>query len=286
MEETIVKSAEELKSIVRRTYSEAATQERDDNASSCCGATGCGTGDLMMQGDDYASVPGYDPQSDLGLGCGIPTRHSDIRPKDTVLDLGSGAGNDVFIARSAVGEDGRVIGVDMTPAMIEKARANNARLGFSNVEFRLGEIERLPVASDQVDVVISNCVINLVPDKEQAYREIFRVLKPGGHFTISDVVLQGDLPAPVRRAAEMYAGCVSGAMNKNDYLGMVISLGFVNLSVLTEKVIEIPDEILAQYLTPEEMSAARASGVSVRSVTLRAEKPKDAACCGGGCCGA
>lgn len=274
----------EIKEMVRDTYGKIAEQPRDANATSCCGAGSCSTSEFMLEGEDYSSMPGYNPEADLGLGCGIPTQFSKIQPGETVIDLGSGAGNDVFIARAQVGETGRVIGVDMTPAMIDKARANNAKLGHTNVEFRLGEIERLPVASDTANVVISNCVLNLVPDKQQAFSEIYRVLAPGGRFVVSDIVLDGPLPENLRKAAEMYAGCVSGALAKNDYLGAIISNGFTKLSVMKEKDIVIPDEVLADYLNEEERAAFRSSGASIRSVTVSAEKPEDAACCGGGCC--
>lgn len=280
----------EIKSLVRAKYGEIAEQSRDTNASSCCGAGGCSTEEFMMAGEDYASMPGYNADADLGLGCGIPTQFTALQAGETVVDLGSGAGNDVFIARSQVGESGKVIGVDMTEAMIEKARANNAKLGYDNVEFRLGEIENLPIASDRANVVISNCVLNLVPDKARAFGEIFRVLAPGGRFVISDIVLEsgsgefGDLPEGLKKAAEMYAGCVSGAARKNDYLGMIIKTGFTRLSVLKEKTITLPDDVLANYLTPEEITEYRAAGAGISSITVTAEKPADAACCGGGCC--
>lgn len=289
------KTSEELKASVRDAYGQIAVQSKDRNEASCCGSGGCGTIEsaVMMSGENYTSMPGYNADADLGLGCGIPTQYSRIKAGHTVLDLGSGAGNDVFIARAQTGETGRVIGVDMTPAMLEKARANNAKLGHSNVEFRLGEIESLPVESGSVDVVVSNCVLNLVPDKQKAFSEIKRVLKPGGQFTISDIVLDGVLPDNLRAAAEMYAGCVSGAMQKREYLGLVVELGFENLQILKEKTISLPDDILGNYLSQEEISSFKNSGVGIKSVTVTAARPTSAVnvmdslineasgCCGG-----
>lgn len=277
-------TAEEIKTMVRSAYSEIAGQSRTENAGSCCGSGSCSTGEFMLAGEDYASMTGYNADADLGLGCGIPTAFSGIQPGDTVVDLGSGAGNDVFIARAQTGETGRVIGVDMTAAMIEKARANNSKLGYSNVEFRLGEIEHLPIAADQANVVISNCVLNLVPDKERAFAEIHRVLAPGGRFVVSDIVLDGDLPEGLRKAAEMYAGCVSGALPKVEYIGIAERVGFTNVTILKEKEIVIPDDILANYLSPAELAQFRDSQAGIRSITVRAEKSADIGCCGGGCC--
>jgi arsenite methyltransferase len=218
----------DLKELVKQKYSEIALQDKETNAASCCGAGGCSTEVYNIMTDDYSSLDGYNPDADLALGCGLPTEFAKIKAGDVVLDLGSGAGNDCFVARHETGETGKVIGVDFTPAMIEKARLNAEKLGFHNVEFRLGDIEALPVGAETVDVVVSNCVLNLVPDKEKAIAEIFRVLKPGGHFSISDVVLKGELPSQLKEAAEMYAGCVSGAVQKDKYLNMIFMAGFQN----------------------------------------------------------
>jgi arsenite methyltransferase len=271
----------DIKSIVREKYAEIAHQPKEQNASSCCGATGCCTVDYSIFSDSYSQVEGYNPDADLGLGCGIPTQFAAIRSGNTVIDLGSGAGNDVFVARSLVGAAGKVIGVDMTEDMIERARENNEKLGFTNVEFRLGDIEKLPVTSNRADVVISNCVLNLVPDKRAAFREIFRVLKPGGHFTISDVVLQGALPQSLVKDAEMYAGCVAGAMPKDEYLATIHDAGFVNVSVKTEKQVVIPDAILLKYLSPAELDQMKNAGTGIKSITVYADKPTDAPCCSG-----
>lgn len=279
-----MKSSEELKALVREKYSEIALQSREQNQSSCCGSGGCSTVDYSVFSDDYSRLQGYVPEADLGLGCGLPTEFAHIREGDTVVDLGSGAGNDCFVARSLTGPDGRVIGIDMTEAMITQARANAARLGFGNVEFRQGDIENMPVGGNQADVVVSNCVLNLVPDKKQAFSEIFRILKPGGHFSISDVVLEGALPEGLQEAAEMYAGCVSGAIQKSDYLEVIRKQGFAEVTVQKEKRIELPDDILEAYLTEDQLSTFRSSGTGIYSLTVFARKPETAVCCGTGCC--
>lgn len=235
--------------------------------------------------DDYSGLDGYNPDADLGLGCGLPTQFARIRKGDLVIDLGSGAGNDAFVARHETGETGKVIGVDFTPAMIEKARINAEKLGFHNVEFRQGDIERMPVTAGIADVVVSNCVLNLVPNKDAVIKEIFRVLKPGGHFSISDVVMEGQLPAALREAAEMYAGCVSGAIQREVYMELINQNGFVNVTVQKDKPIVIPDDMLLKYLSEDQVENFRRSGSGVRSITVYAEKPLAAkACCGPDCC--
>ena len=233
--------------------------------------------------DDYSDLKGYNPDADLGLGCGLPTQFAQIKKGDVVIDLGSGAGNDAFIARSETGETGKVIGVDFTEAMIEKARSNAAKLGFNNVEFRLGDIEKMPVPANTADVIVSNCVLNLVPNKDGVFKEINRVLKAGGHFSISDIVLIGSLPAKIREAAEMYAGCVAGAIQKQAYLELIGINGFTNLSIQKEKTISVPDDILKSYLTAEEIREFRNSDSGIFSITVYAEKAKEA-CCEPGCC--
>lgn len=280
-----METTNELKEIVRQKYSEIALQDKDTNASSCCGAGGCSTEVYNIMTDDYSQIEGYNPDADLGLGCGLPTQFARIKKGDVVIDLGSGAGNDAFIARNETGETGKVIGIDFTPAMIEKARKNAEVRGLHNVEFRQGDIEKMPVTANVADVIVSNCVLNLVPDKDAVFKDIFRVLKFGGHFSISDIVLEGNLPANIQNAAEMYAGCVSGAIQKQTYLDLIKKNGFQNITIQKEKVIYIPDDILKNYLSAEEISAFRQSGVGILSITVYAEKPKDA-CCepGAGCC--
>lgn len=289
-----METAENIKQTVRAKYAEIAQQDRADNAASCCGSGGCSTEVYNIMTDDYAGLEGHVAEADLGLGCGLPTQFAGIKPGDTVLDLGSGAGNDCFVARHETGPAGRVIGVDFTPEMIAKARANAMKMGFANVEFREGDIEQLPLSDAMVDVVVSNCVLNLVPDKKQAFAEVLRVLKPGGHFSISDVVLQGELPEALQHAAEMYAGCVSGAMQESDYLGIIHQLGFGEVTVQKRKAITVPDDILANFLNAEELAAFKASGTGIFSITVSAAKPVvkpakeelKSACCGSGstCC--
>jgi ubiquinone/menaquinone biosynthesis C-methylase UbiE len=287
-------TAEEIKQLVREKYGEIAEQSKEANAASCCGAGGCSTVDYTIMSEDYSATDGYVAEADLGLGCGIPTEFAQIKKGDVVLDLGAGAGNDAFVARALVGSKGKVIGVDMTEAMVEKARTNNDTLGFNNVEFRIGEIEKLPVGGASIDVVISNCVLNLVPDKTKAFAEMFRVLKSGGHFSVSDIVLKGELPEGIRTAAEMYAGCVSGAIQLDEYLAIINAAGFVNVSVPKDRKITIPDDILSNYLSAEEIAEFNASANQITSVTVYGEKPSDGTtskksvadepCCGDGCC--
>jgi SAM-dependent methyltransferase len=277
-----MQTEEQIKDIVRQKYTEIATQDKDTNQSSCCGAGGCSTEVYNIMTDDYTAVNGYNPQADLGLGCGLPTQFAKIKKGDTVIDLGSGAGNDCFVARAEAGETGRVIGIDFTPAMIDKARANAEKLGFNNIEFRQGDIEKMPVTSAIADVVVSNCVLNLVPNKNNVFKEISRVLKPGGHFSISDVVLVGELPDALRKDAEMYAGCVSGAIQRSEYMEMISANGFQNITVQKEKAIVIPDDILKNYLSAEEITSFKTGSTGIFSVTVYAEKAKE--CCGPNCC--
>lgn len=263
---------EKIKDLVKEKYSEIAMQDKLKNASSCCGATGCSGEVYNIMADDYSTLQGYHADADLGLGCGLPTQFAKIKKGAVVIDLGSGAGNDCFVARSQTGETGKVIGIDMTPAMISRARINAEKLGFHNVEFRLGEIENLPVTSGAADVVVSNCVLNLVPDKEKAFAEIFRVLKPGGHFSISDIVLDGILPEKIMQTAEMYAGCIAGAIQKETYLNLIKEKGFENITLQKEKKITIPDDILSQYLSADEMITYKSSGAGIYSITVYGEK--------------
>ena len=274
----------QIKEMVRQKYSEIALQDKQTNQASCCGAGGCSTEVYNIMSDDYSTLEGYNPDADLGLGCGLPTQFAQIKHGDTVIDLGSGAGNDCFVARQATGVTGKVIGIDFTPAMIEKARMNVEKLGFNNVEFRQGDIEKMPVTANVADVIVSNCVLNLVPDKDAVFKEIFRVLKPGGHFSISDIIIEGELPPAIKEAAEMYSGCVSGAIQKHVYLDLISSNRFVNLTIQKQKAIIVPDDILSTYLSAEELSAFRNSNTGIYSVTVYAEKPADTACCPPGCC--
>lgn len=263
----------EIKEIVKKKYGQIAEQ-----SSSSCGPTSCcGTTDNKIVGysvmqDDYTELDGYVADADLGLGCGLPTEHAGIRKGDVVVDLGSGAGNDAFVTRAIVGNDGRVIGIDMTQEMIDKANKNNQKLGYTNVEFRFGEIEKMPLENETADVVVSNCVLNLVPSKQKAFAEIHRILKSGGHFCISDIVIKGELPARLKKSAEMYAGCVAGAIQYNEYLNIISEAGFKNIEIKKTKVIDLPDDILREYLTETEIVQYRQSRVGIFSITVTADK--------------
>ncbi|OYU96526.1 MAG: arsenite S-adenosylmethyltransferase [Bacteroidetes bacterium B1(2017)] len=279
-----MKTEVELKELVKEKYAQIALQDKDTNMSSCCGSGTCSTEVYTIMSEDYTQMEGYAPSADLGLGCGLPTEFALFKEGQTVVDLGSGAGNDCFIARKFVGENGKVIGVDFTPEMIERARLNADTLGYNNVEFRLGDIENMPIAANRADVIVSNCVLNLVPNKENVIQDIFRVLKPGGHYSISDVVLVGELPIQLKETAEMYAGCVSGAIQKSEYLNLIKEAGFINSTIQKEKEIIIPTDILETYLNKEQLEEYKASSLGIYSITVYAEKP--AACCepGGNCC--
>ena len=280
-----METSEKIKEMVKQKYSEIVLQDLETNATSCCGTGGCSTEVYNIMNDDYSKLEGYSADADLALGCGLPTQYAKIKKGDLVVDLGSGAGNDCFVARHETGETGKVIGIDFTPAMIEKARENVEKLGYNNVEFRLGDIEKMPIAANRADVVVSNCVLNLVPDKKQAVCEIFRILKPGGHFSISDVVLVGLLPENIQSAAEMYAGCVSGALQKNDYLYIIEQTGFKNITIQKEKPIIVPDDILINYLSAEQINDFKKSGTGIFSITVYAEKPLENCCTpGSNCC--
>ncbi|MBE7170081.1 MAG: arsenite methyltransferase [Williamsia sp.] len=272
-------TSDQIKEAVRLKYSEIAQQDKITNQASCCGSTCCTTEVYNIMSDDYTALEGYHPDADLGLGCGLPTQFALIKPGDTVVDLGSGAGNDCFIARAEAGETGKVIGVDFTPAMIEKARMNAENRGFDNVEFRLGDIEKIPVSTGTADVIVSNCVLNLVPNKDAVFKEIYSVLIPGGHFSISDVVLIGNLPDALKHDAEMYAGCVAGAIQKTVYLELIRTSGFSNIQLQKEKAITIPDDILTRYLDADQLQQFKTGNTGIFSITVYAEKPVDTGCC-------
>lgn len=262
-----------IKEIVKQKYSEIALQDKSKNASSCCGSSCCSDEVYNIMNDDYASLKGYNPDADLSLGCGLPTQFAKIKEGDTVVDLGSGAGNDCFVARAETGVSGKVIGIDFTTEMINLARKNAEKLGYNNVEFIQGDIENIPLNENTADVVVSNCVLNLVPDKEKVNKEIFRILKSGGHFSISDIVLEGKLPDKILETAEMYAGCVAGALQKNEYLDYINMSGFKNITIQKEKKITVPDDILINYLSAEDIESYKQSGAGIYSITVYAEKP-------------
>ena len=262
-----------VKEIVKEKYGAIAEQSKVEK-------TGCGCGcssnkkivDYTIIADNYTDLDGYESAADLGLGCGLPTEYSDIKKGDVVVDLGSGAGNDVFIASKLVGDRGKVIGIDMTSEMNDLANENKAKLGITNVDFKLGEIEDLPLDNDSTDVIVSNCVLNLVPSKRKAFAEMYRILNPGGHFCVSDIVLVGELPNGLKESAELYAGCVAGAIQKDDYIKIIQQSGFKNVEIKTTKTITIPDEILGQYLNEDKLNIYKSSEIGIFSITVVGEK--------------
>ncbi len=282
-------NTETIKSEIKKSYGDIAKNSIQEG---CCspGNECCRTeGQTASMTEGYSTIKGYYKDADLALGCGLPTEIANINEGNTVIDLGSGVGNDVFIARNVAGESGKVIGIDMTPEMVIRALQNNQKLGYKNVEFVLGEIENMEaVQSNTADVVISNCVMNLVPDKEKAYAEVNRILKPGGHFSISDIVFKGSIPQGILDASEMYSGCVSGASEKGEYLGIIKKAGFKNILIKKERQIELPDELLLNYLNREELDEYKQSGSGIYSITVYADKLDEGSCCettDNGCCG-
>ncbi|MBK6283895.1 MAG: arsenite methyltransferase [Draconibacterium sp.] len=266
-------NANDLKKVVREKYGSIAGQSFLLQKQGCCGTDNCCDElGFSMIGDDYKNIKGYNKDADLGLGCGIPTQFAEIKPGDHVLDLGSGAGNDCFVARSIVGDSGKVTGLDFTDAMITKAIENNKKLGFSNIEFVKGDIEEMPLPDNNFDIVLSNCVLNLVPNKTKAFKEIMRVLKFGGHFCVSDVVLKGQLPEKLQKDAEMYAGCVSGAVGIDEYLQIIKTTGFENIVIHKQKEITIPTDILSKYLNSEEIKEFKQQETGIFSITISADK--------------
>ncbi|MDP2362773.1 MAG: arsenite methyltransferase [Ignavibacteria bacterium] len=255
----------DVKEIVKEKYAEIAVSS---TSKCCCGSSNNKIVGYTIMKDDYNHLEGYVAEADLGLGCGLPTEFAGIKNGDTVVDLGSGAGNDVFVVRAIVGEEGKVIGVDMTEAMIEKANRNNAKLGYNNVEFKFGDIEAMPLENNIADVIVSNCVLNLVPDKKKAFDEIYRVLKPGAHFCVSDIVIKGELHPELKKSAAMYAGCVAGAVQQDEYFSLIEQAGFVNVEIKKTKTIELPDEVLLQYLNTEQLKEFNVNQVGIFSITV------------------
>jgi len=222
---------------------------------------------------DYSKEPGYEAELDLKLGCGIPTASADIKEGDAVLDLGCGVGNDSFLALKKVGPTGKVIGIDIAPGMVELASKHATRLGITNIEFREGDLESLPLESNSIDVVISNCTINMVPDKAKVFSEIFRVLKPGGHFSISDIVLRAPLPEDLKKVPELYAGCVAGTELKDSYLDYISLAGFEAVRISLEKNLIVPVEQLEKFLPGTVVHSLSEQSSSLVSVTLLGDKP-------------
>ncbi len=271
-----MQNSNEIKEVVKEKYGEIARGSQ--KGCSCgCGSSGA-IEELSIMKDEYTNIDGYVAEADLNLGCGLPTEHAGIKEGDTVVDLGSGAGNDVFVARAVVGDKGKVIGIDMTEDMIDRARRNAQKLGYANVEFKLGDIENMPLANDTADVVVSNCVLNLVPDKQKAFAEIYRILKNGGHFSVSDIVIKGELPENLKKSAEMYAGCVAGAVQHDEYLDIIKEAGFKNIEIKKTKVIDLPNETLAGFLTQTEIKQYSENGAGIFSITVVGEKEKKGCC--------
>ncbi|MEM6347701.1 MAG: arsenite methyltransferase [Bacteroidota bacterium] len=275
-----MKTSQEIKSIVKEKYSELAVAR----TGSCCGSGG--DDPISIMSDKYDHLDGYNADADLGLGCGLPTEFAQIKKGDIVLDLGSGAGNDCFIARHETGPEGKVMGVDFSPEMIQRARQNASQMGYHNMEFREGDIENLPIDDNSIDVIVSNCVLNLVPNKAKVFQEVYRTLKPGGHFSISDIVLEGNLPEGLQEAAELYAGCVAGAIQKNDYMEQIKASGFEEITLQKEKTIVLPDELLRDFLSEEKVQSFKNSELGIFSITVFGRKPVEAkeGCCGPTCC--
>ena len=263
------KNDDEIKKFVRERYAEIARQQtpsccapQSGEASSCCGPCAAETSrtQSLYSTEELESIAANIPS----LGCGNPIALSELKPGEVVLDLGSGGGLDCFLAAHKVGPQGKVIGLDMTPDMIQLARANAEELSMDSVEFRLGEMEHMPIDSDSVDVVISNCVINLSPDKDAVFREVFRALKPGGRLCVSDIVTHGELPASVRESLEQWAGCVAGALEEREYLEKIRAAGFVRL------------EAQEEHLDPHKEETACGVGAPIASIAVKAYKPKSA----------
>lgn len=265
-----MKTEKNIKEVVKQKYSEIAVASA---RKCCCGSSNNKIVGYQIMKDEYDNLEGYLAEADLGLGCGLPTEFAAIKKGDVVVDLGSGAGNDVFVARALVGDEGKVVGIDFTDEMIIKANFNNDKLGFKNVEFKLGEIEDLPLTNNFADVVVSNCVLNLVPNKDKAFLEIFRILKPGAHFCVSDIVIKGELNPELKKSAEMYAGCVAGALQQDEYLGIIKQTGFVNVDIKKSKIIELPDEILRKYLDDKGIELYKEKVKGIFSITITAIKP-------------
>jgi ubiquinone/menaquinone biosynthesis C-methylase UbiE len=274
-----------LQDAVRRKYADIAAAR--EKRPSCCGPSSCGAGDPITSNlysdDDIRGVPAA--ALDVSLGCGNPTALAALEPGQTVLDLGSGGGIDVLLSARRVGPTGRVYGLDMTDEMLALARENQRRSGVTNVEFLKGTIEAIPLPAESVDVVISNCVINLSPDKDAVFREACRVLKPGGRLAVSDIVLRGDLPADVRHSIELWAGCVAGALHEHDYAQRLTAAGFDEVQVEPWRVYRVEDA--RRFLLEAGLDADRISAEvegRVASAFIRARKPARATCCGPRCC--
>lgn len=263
---------QEKKELVKQRYNELAVLKDTSKSSCCCGPVDPSKKVYTIMSEDYSQLKGYEADADLGVGCGLPTQYAGIKKGDTVIDLGSGAGNDCFIAREEVGAEGKVIGIDFAPQMVARARANVAKRGYDNIEFIEGDIENMPLADNTADVVVSNCVLNLLPQKDKIFKEIFRVLKPGGHFCVSDVVLNGIFPKEFTDNAAMYAGCIASAIQREDYLAEITKANFSDIKVERTKTVEIPDDVLNEHLDAETIATYKAGNVGIYSITVTGQK--------------
>jgi len=265
----------DLKELVKQRYNDLALAS-DDKQKCCCNPLAPSAPSkkvYTIMSEDYTKLKGYEPDADLGVGCGLPTQYARIQKGDTVVDLGSGAGNDCFIARAETGETGKVIGIDFAPQMLEKARNNATKRGFTNVEFLEGDIENMPLPDKTADVVVSNCVLNLLPHKDKIFKEIYRVLKPGGHFCISDVVLNGHFPKEFTDNAAMYAGCIASAIQREDYLDEIEKANFTGIKIERTKTVIIPDEVLQEHLDKATITKYKAGNVGIYSITVTGKRP-------------
>lgn len=262
----------DLKELVKRRYNEVALLSTAEASKCCCNPAAPSKKVFTIMSEDYSKLKGYEPDADLGVGCGLPTQYAGIKRGDTVVDLGSGAGNDCFIAREEVGETGRVIGIDFASNMLAKARANAEKRGFRNIEFLGGDIENMPLPDAVADVVVSNCVLNLLPRKDKIFKEIYRVLKPGAHFCVSDVVLDGIFPKEFTDNAAMYAGCIASAIQRDEYLAEIGKAGFRDIKVERTKTVVIPDDVLKEHLGEATIQKYKTGNVGIYSITVTGKK--------------
>jgi small redox-active disulfide protein 2 len=263
---------EDLKELVKQRYNEVALLDTSETSKCCCNPAAPSKKVFTVMSEDYSNLKGYEPDADLGVGCGLPTQYAGIKKGDTVVDLGSGAGNDCFIAREEVGETGKVIGIDFAPNMLAKARINAEKRGYKNMEFIEGDIENMPLSDASVDVVVSNCVLNLLPRKDKIFKEIYRILKPNAHFCVSDVVLNGVFPKEFTDNAAMYAGCIASAIQRDEYLGEIAKAGFKNIKIEHTKTVEIPDDVLEEHLEESTIQKYKSGNVGIYSITVTGKK--------------
>lgn len=265
----------DMKELVKQRYNDLALLDKA-SIGCCCNPMAPAIPSkkvFTMMSEDYSQLKGYESDADLGVGCGLPTKYARIQKGDTVVDLGSGAGNDCFIAREETGETGRVIGIDFAPQMLAKARNNATKRGFTNIVFLEGDIEEMPLSDCTANVIVSNCVLNLLPQKNKIFKEIYRVLKPGGHFCISDVVLNGTFPKEFTDNAAMYAGCIASAIQREDYLNEIEKANFTDIKVERTKTITIPDEVLQEHLDKSTIEKYKAGNVGIYSITVTGKRP-------------